>query len=299
MTTGDGKATAGRRTMLEMIIEGREVPDGYDRLAFKTVRPDLTTRGGYKWPPPGGIAEAESPDTADAGVCAAGLHAALTSRGVQGVAYGYSTALVVAIAGHDVIASNRHQLRCRRMLVVDIVDLRRVILTRGRGTDLSRLRLSGIDLAGASLHGAGLHYAELDRACLANADLTGADLREARLSNANMAGASLTYANLDNATIGQATLYGASLRLATLAGADLFMANLAAADLTGADLDGANLDGANLAGANLAGVKVLGAHLEGAVFSEANVSEDSAMWRRMSDDQRSQCVPATERETTS
>ena len=44
------------------IIVDREqatLPDGFDTWGIKSVRPDLRTYGGYQWPFPGSVAEAD------------------------------------------------------------------------------------------------------------------------------------------------------------------------------------------------------------------------------------------------
>ena len=207
--------------LIPTIIEraGATLPDGCDRWGIKSTRPDLTTRGGYQWPYPGGVAECDPtkiiasnrdafPEAEGDGLCAA-----LTWWGMASGGFPARTLLLVAWASGDELSDlDPHKVRVSRVHVVALVDGERLLREKGAGANLAFANLTGANLAGANLTGA---------------DLTGANLRGANLTGANLTGANLTGANL------------------------------AGADLTGADLTGANLTGANLTGANLAGAKVV------------------------------------------
>ena len=205
------------RPLLDILTEGRTLPDGYDTWAMRSVRPDLTSSRGFRWPWPGQVATAPGPILDHDGPCphavGDGLCVALTARGMTSGGIPAQPVLLTAHRAGDVLGADDDKIRVRAALVVDVIWLARV------------------DLTGADLHGANLHGADLRGATLRGANLTLADLRGAGLLGAN--------------------LRGANLRGADLRGADLRGADLRGADLTLADLDGANLHGADLHGANL------------------------------------------------
>jgi hypothetical protein len=209
--------------LLDVTTAGRELPDGCDAWAIRSVHPDLASSRGYRYPFPGQWAEAsgpfidhirsECPAQPGDGICAANTWRGMASGGIPAI-----TLLLVAYNACDVLGSTVDKIRVRRMYVVDLIDGARLVRERGKDANLS-----GADLHGADLHGADLRYANLSGADLHGADLHGADLR---------------YANLR-----YADLHGADLHGANLHGADLRYANLHGADLHGADLHGADLPG--------------------------------------------------------
>mgnify|MGYP000913172422 CR=1 FL=1 len=213
--------TTTYRPLLDILTEGRTLPDGCDFWGMRSVRPDFTSSRGFRWPFPGGVAEAPGPvihTNRDAcpqsegdGICTAITAYGMASGGIPAI-----TVLITAHAAADVLGADEVKVRVRRATVVEVVDL----------PGMARAgKLSGADLSGANLGGAYLRGAYLGEA-----DLSGADLSGANLSGANLVGADL----------GEANLRGADLR-----GADLGEANLREADLSGANLVGADLGEAN------------------------------------------------------
>ena len=266
-----------RVDLLQVITDGRHLPDGCDRWAIKSTRPDLTTYGGYRWPYPGRWAEATDPDPAHTGACPSrpgdGLCVAWTWAGMASGGIPARTLLLVAYAAGDVLGSGAGKARVRRVHVVDMVDGEALLRRAGRGADLG-----GADLSGAYLSGANLGRAYLGWADLRGADLSGANLRGADLSGADLRGADLGWANLRGANLRGADLSGANLRGADLSGANLSGANLGRAYLGRADLSGADLSGAYLRGANLGGANLRGADLRGAYLGRADLSGAYLGW---------------------
>ena len=215
--------------LIPVIVERTKatLPEGFDSWGIKSILPDLTTRNGYQWPFPGGIAECDPKkiDAESASACPRhegdGLCVATSWRGMASSGFPARTLLLVAYGADEVLGRDdtEGKLRCPRVAVVALADGERLLREAGSWADLRGANLRGADLRGA--------------------DLSGADLRRANLR-------------------------GADLRWANLSGADLSGANLRWANLSGADLSGANLSGANLSGANLRWADLRGADLRGA-----------------------------------
>jgi hypothetical protein len=223
MTTTETAPVVGSVNMLEKLTEGRQLPDGWDGWAIRTVRPDLSSSHGYRYPFPGQVAEAPGPineshygacpSASGDGLCAAGTWEGMASGGVPA-----RTLLLVAYRRSDVLGGSiDEKLRLRRMLVVDLIDGEALLRSAGSSADLS--------------------YANLSYANLSSADLSSANLSSADLSSANLRYADLSYANLS---------------YANLSSADLSSANLSSADLSYANLSSANLSSANLSYARVA-----------------------------------------------
>jgi hypothetical protein len=226
----------GSVDLLDVITKDRELPEGYDQWAIRTVRPDLRSRNNYRYPFPGKVAKAagpfsegrdECPSHDGDGICAATTWCGMASGGVVA-----STLLLVAYKEKHALGGSRSggKLRLRRFLVVDVIDGLDLLRKSGKGANLSGANLSYVNLSCANLS-----YVNLCGAYLHGADLSYADLRGASLSGAYLRGASLSYVNLS--------------------GADLSYADLRGASLSGAYLRGASLSGANLLGANFSGAK--------------------------------------------
>ena len=215
--------TTTYRPLLDILTEGRTLPDGCDIWGMRSVHPDFTSSRGFRWPFPGGVAEAPGPIIAsNRGACPEsdgdGICTALTAQGMAPGGIPAITVLITAHAAADVLGADETKVRLRRATVVEVVDL----------PGMARAaKLSGADLYGADLYGADLGGADLGRANLGGANLGGA----------NLGGANLGRANLGGANLGRANLGGADLRGANLYGADLYGANLGGADLRGADAD--------------------------------------------------------------
>ena len=199
--------TTARRSLTEILAEGHILPLTYDTWGWKVVRPDLRTRDGYRWPWPGSTVTCPDPAPASEGVCAAGLHIALTPAAIRSVAYGCSAVLLLAYRQADVITSGGGKCRVSRAYVADVIDLQAMIRTHGKDVDLR-----GADLTHAYLMGADLRDADLTRAALTGADLRGADLTDADLEGADLRGAVLTGAVLTGADLEGAILTGAQIR---------------------------------------------------------------------------------------
>ena len=239
--------TTTYRPLLDILTEGRTLPDGCDIWGMRSVRPDFTSSRGFRWPFPGGVAEAPGPvihTNRDAcpqsegdGICTAIDAYGMASGGIPAI-----TVLITAHAAADVLGADEIKVRVRRATVVEVVDLPGM----ARAAKLSGADLYGADLRRADLYGANLRRANLRRANLRGANLYGADLRRANLGGANLREANLRRADLREADLSGADLSGADLRGADLSGADLREADLSGADLSGADLRGADLSGADL-----------------------------------------------------
>ncbi len=225
----------GTVNLLDVITADRELPEGFEHLAVRSVRPDLSSSRGYRYPFPGGVAEAAGPFLDHRGSCPAavgdGICAATTWAGMASGGIPARTLLLVAYRTVDVLGdSETGKLRLRAMFVADLLDGETLLRESGHGAYLYGAYLSGAYLNGAYLYGAYLSGAYLGGAYLSGAYLGGAYLSGAYLSGAYLSGAYLSGAYLN--------------------GAYLNGANLNGANLNGANLNGANLNGANLNGAN-------------------------------------------------
>ena len=211
MTTASDAVAEAARPLLDILTEGRTLPEGTDQWAMRSVHLDLTSSRGYRWPFPGQWAEAPGPIIeANTDPCPRrqgdGVCVALTPRGMATGGVPALAVLLCAVANADVLGQDSDKLRVRRALVVELIDLpkvaRRANLSRANlsGANLSRANLSGANLSRADLYGADLYGADLSRADLYGANLYGANLSRANLSRANLSGANLSRANLRDAT---------------------------------------------------------------------------------------------------
>jgi hypothetical protein len=197
----------GSVDLLDVITKDRELPEGYDQWAIRTVRPDLRSSNNYRYPFPGRMAKAAGPFSEGRDECPShdgdGICAATTWRGMASGGVVASTLLLVAYKEKHVLGGSRSggKLRLWRFLVVDVID----------GLDLLRKSGKGANLRGANLSGANLSGADLSGANLSGANLRGADLYGANLSGANLHGANLRGADLYGANLRGADLYGANL----------------------------------------------------------------------------------------
>ena len=173
-------------------------------LALKTVRPDLRTSHGYRWPYPGSWATAETPDSSYQGVCPQTVGDGIClGKTYAGMASGSMPARTLLLCGYypaDVLGENEKKLRVVRALVLELLDGEQALQNA-----------TGADLQGANLHGANLRGADLHGANLRGADLYGANLRGADLYGANLRGADLRGADLEDADLRGADLQGANL----------------------------------------------------------------------------------------
>lgn len=212
------------KNLLDVLTAGRELPEGFDTWGIKSTNPDLSTRGGFRWPFPGNIAEAPDFDfrNTDAcpafpgdGLCVARSWAAMSSGGFPAV-----TLLLVAYRS-DRARGTADKVRTDRVAVVDLVDGARLVREHGSGADLSGANLYGVNLSRADLSGANLFGADLSRAHLSGADLSEADLSEANLSGAYLYGARLSGADLSEVDLSGAYLSASQRARARDAGAIL------------------------------------------------------------------------------
>lgn len=206
------------RDLIPVIVEREQavMPDWCDTWGIKSVRPDLRTYGGYRWPYPGGTAECDPAqisrsNSACPGRPGDGLCVATTWHGMASGGIPARTLLLVAYASGEVLGRDdcAGKLRLPRVHVAALVDGERLLREAGHGANLSRAYLYGAYLEGADLSGANLY-------------------------GANLFGAYLSGANLSRANLSGANLEGAYLECAYLEGADLFGANLSGANLYGA-----------------------------------------------------------------
>jgi hypothetical protein len=196
--------------LLDVITEGRTLPDGCDAWAIRSVHPDLTSSRDYRYPFPGNWAEAsgpfidhirsECPAQPGDGICAANNWRGMASGGIPAI-----TLLLVAYNTSDVLGSTADKIRMRRLYVVDLIDGARLVREHGNGADLISADLTGADLTSADLSGADLYGANLTRANLSGAHLYGADLTRANLTGADLTRANLTGADLGGADLGRWT----------------------------------------------------------------------------------------------
>ena len=145
--------------LIPVIVERTKatLPEGFDSWGIKSILPDLTTRNGYQWPFPGGIAECD-PKKIDADSASAcprhegdGLCVATSWRGMASSGFPARTLLLVAYGADEVLGRDdtEGRLRCPRVAVVALADGERLLREAGRGADLSGANLSGADLSGA------------------------------------------------------------------------------------------------------------------------------------------------------
>ena len=182
--------TTTYRPLLDILTEGRTLPDGCDIWGIRSVHPDFTSSRGFRWPFPGGVAEAPGPVIhTNRGACPQsegdGICTAITAYGMASGDIPAITVLITAHAAADVLGADEIKVRVRRATVVEIVDLPGM----ARAGRLSGANLYGADLRGADLRWANLRRADLRRADLGGANLYGADLRRADLYGADLYGA--------------------------------------------------------------------------------------------------------------
>jgi len=170
-------------SVLDRITEGRELPDGCDVWGFKSVRPDLTTHRGFRWPFPGNWVHATNVDQSNTGACPRapgdGLCVASTFAAMASGVIPARTLLLLAYRQADVVGGELGKLRVRSVFVVDLLDGERIVQDFGRGANLAAANLTYANLtyanlAAANLTGANLAAADLTAAYLTGADLTGA-----------------------------------------------------------------------------------------------------------------------------
>jgi hypothetical protein len=225
-------------SLLTEIVAGRELPEGCDEWAYRTVAPDFRSRGGYRYPFPGGWAEAPGPVLDHAAACPEavgdGICAATSWAGMASAGRPATTVLLVAYSTTDLLGGDAAdgKVRLRRMLVVDVIDGAALVRGHGRSANLRRANLRWTDLSSADLRWADLSSADLSSANLRSADLRWADLRSA----------DLRWADLSSAEVRSADLRSADLRWADLRRADLRWADLSSADLSSANLRSARAD---------------------------------------------------------
>ena len=100
----------------------------YDlRLGWKAVHPDLRSRDEYRYPFPGGWADAGGPILDHSDACPRqagdGLCVAKTWKGAASGCIPASTVLLVGYHDDDVYGEDDHKVRVGAMLVLDVVDV--------------------------------------------------------------------------------------------------------------------------------------------------------------------------------
>jgi hypothetical protein len=181
--------------LIELLVTegGHTLPPGTDTWGIKSVRPDLTTRNGFRWPFPGGVADqSDGWDDTNNSACPAKVgDGVCTGLDWRGMGAGGLPARTLLLTAHDSASArgDDHKVRAPQVHVVALVDGERLVREHGRGADLR----------GAGLRGADLRVADLQGAGLGGANLQGADLRVANLQGADLWGANLQGANLQDA----------------------------------------------------------------------------------------------------
>ena len=162
--------------LLDLLGDRLPTPPEGMVLGWRSIRPDLRSRDGFRWPWPGGWAEAPDdgrdlttnhPDKACPSETLGGLCLAKTWKGARSGGVPAHVGLVVAYRPEDVLGEDADKLRVRRCFVLDVVDLYRA--------NLSRANLSRANLSRANLSGANLSRANLSRANLSGADRSPTD----------------------------------------------------------------------------------------------------------------------------
>ena len=172
------------KDLIPVIVEreGATLPEGFDSWGIKSVRPDLRTHNGYKWPGEGHVAECDParivPESDNAcptqegdGLCVAWTWQGMASGGIPA-----RTLLLVAYKSDEVLGrvSDAGKLRTRSVAVVAIVDGEKLLREAGKDADLRNADLSYAYLSDADLRRANLSYAYLRSANLHGADLSSA-----------------------------------------------------------------------------------------------------------------------------
>ena len=123
------------------------------RWGWRTVRPDFRSRNGYRWPFPGGWAEAPGPVLDHTGPCPEhvgdGLCVALDWSGAAlGGMSARNPILVVGWLPDDELGRDNHKVRIRRGYVADVWSAERILMN-APGAYLGGADLTGADLTGA------------------------------------------------------------------------------------------------------------------------------------------------------
>ena len=189
------------RPFLDILVAhtGLLLPEECDTWGWKTVRPDLRTRDGFRWPWPGGVVT-DPHATPGGSTCPSGetggFSIAKNWHGARAGGHGGSTILLLAYVLGDVLAEDACALRVAAAHVADVIDVHRLVRSECAGAYLAGADLAGADLTGADLVGAYLAGADLTRTSLRRANLTDAYLPAVDLAYADLADACLTGANL-------------------------------------------------------------------------------------------------------
>jgi len=186
----------GTVNLLDKIVAGYTLPEGFDSWALKTVGFDRRTRNGFLWPGPGEVTErfelldhnSSCPRAEGDGLCVALDWKGMASGGNQALCL-----LVVAYRKDEARGDEPGKLRVPQVAIVDTLDGARWLRDNAAWyANLYGADLRGADLRGANLYGANLRGADLRGANLRGANLYGADLYGADLYGANLYGADLT-----------------------------------------------------------------------------------------------------------
>jgi len=164
------------KNLIDVMTEGKTLPDGFDTWGIKTVRPDFRTRNDYQWPFPGGIASEPDMDTSNKTSCPSragdGLCVATDWRGMASGGIPARTVLLVAYRSRESFSDEPSKARTSHVYVDSLWDGERLVREHGESANLW-----GADLYGANLRGANLSGADLQGADLQGANLSGADLQ--------------------------------------------------------------------------------------------------------------------------
>ena len=189
------------RPFLDILVAHTDLPlpEGCDTWGWKTVRPDLRSHGGFRWPWPGGTVS-DPRATPGSSSCPSGgtggFSIAKNWHGARAGGHGGGTILLLAYARADVLAEDACALRVQAAHIADVIDVCRLVRSECAGAYLAGADLAGADLTGADLVGAYLAGADLTRTSLRHANLTDAYLPAVDLAGADLTDACLTGANL-------------------------------------------------------------------------------------------------------
>jgi len=193
------------RELLNILTEGRTLPESFDSWGMKTVDGLRRTANKFHWPAPGQSIRSWNEDHSDDSErindpCSRypgdGLTVALTVSAMSSNRLPIHSILLVAFRSEEVVGRERSKIRTSGdVMVIDEWLINEI--------DLYNMNFYGVNFCGVNLFGADLRNTNLSSADMRNAHLGIADLRKA-----NMRGAILRNANVKGADFSSADLRG-------------------------------------------------------------------------------------------
>ena len=152
------------RNPLDIVTEGRTLPEGYDSWGIKSIGFDGKTRKGFEWPAPGNETQyyelldhnSSCPRQIGDGLCVGTTWKGMASGGFRAFCL-----LLVAYRSIEARSDEVGKLRVPQAFVVARLDGERLARESFRGANLHGADLHGADLHGAYLRGAYLRWANL------------------------------------------------------------------------------------------------------------------------------------------